>query len=277
LRSNWRGLGDHSVRPTQERDEAEARVHHSRRGQRLRSLHTDAGHSHRSRRLSDATRRLCRSSHSQTRKRADEHSQTTNPNHRRDHQRSVQVESEERHVRLLRTKLRLREHHEAPWLQARGGHGRAQQPTHGNRMDGPEQRPRLQGRCRGHQSLLPEPAATARPRQAGEDDRTDSANGSRSTSKAMSLLDPIVPYLGPLGPALAASGTIIVALTLFGLFCFGLYKVKSSIFETSKGWVGATIVLSLITVLFRGMSYLCSCQWYYDTSGNPTLLIPLTY
>jgi len=93
----------------------------------------------------------------------------------------------------------------------------------------------------------------------------------------MSLLDPIVPYLGPLGPALAASGTIIVALTLFGLFCFGLYKVKSSIFETSKGWVGATIVLSLITVLFRGMSYLCSCQWYYDTSGNPTLLIPLTY
>jgi len=93
----------------------------------------------------------------------------------------------------------------------------------------------------------------------------------------MSLLDPIVPYLGPLGPALAASGTIIVVLTLFGLFCFGLYKVKSSIFETSKGWVGATIVLSLITVLFRGMSYLCSCQWYYDTSGNPTLLIPLTY
>src|SRR5438094_9192170 len=93
----------------------------------------------------------------------------------------------------------------------------------------------------------------------------------------MSLLDPIVPYLGPLGPALAVSDTLVVVLGLLGLVCFGLYKVKSSIFETSKGWVGATIVLSLITVLFRGMSFLCRCQWYYDTSGNATLLIPLTY
>jgi len=93
----------------------------------------------------------------------------------------------------------------------------------------------------------------------------------------MSLLDPIVPYLGPLGPALAVSDTIVVLLTLVGLVCFGLYKVKSSIFETSKSWVGATIVLSLITILFRGMSFLCSCSWYFDTSGNPTLLVPLTY
>ena len=93
----------------------------------------------------------------------------------------------------------------------------------------------------------------------------------------MSLLDPIVPYLGPLGPALAVSGTLIVGLALFGLVCLGLYKVKSSIFETSISWVGATIVLSLVTILFRGMSYLCNCSWYFDTSGNPTLLVAITY
>jgi archaeal flagellar protein FlaJ len=93
----------------------------------------------------------------------------------------------------------------------------------------------------------------------------------------MSLLDPIVPFLGPLGPALAVSDTIVIGLALLGLLSFGLYKVKRDIFETSIGWVGATIVLSLITVLFRGMTYLCNCQWYYDTSGNPTGLIPLTY
>src|SRR5207249_2985580 len=32
----------------------------------------------------------------------------------------------------------------------------------------------------------------------------------------MSLLDPIVPYLGPLGPALAVSGTLVVILGLIG-------------------------------------------------------------
>ena len=93
----------------------------------------------------------------------------------------------------------------------------------------------------------------------------------------MSLLDPIVPYLGPLGPALAVSGTLVVGLVLFGLACFGLSRVKSSIFETSLSWVGATIVLSFVTILFRGMSFLCNCSWYFDTNGNPTALVALTY
>src|SRR6266566_2905048 len=93
----------------------------------------------------------------------------------------------------------------------------------------------------------------------------------------MSLLDPIVPYLGPLGPALAVSGTLVVILGLIGIVSFMLYKVKRDIFETSVGWVGATVVLSLITILFRGMTYLCGCAWYYDTGGNPTALVPLTY
>src|SRR5947199_13375 len=84
----------------------------------------------------------------------------------------------------------------------------------------------------------------------------------------MSLLDPIVPYLGPLGPALAVSGTLVVILGLIGIVSFMLYKVKGDIFETSVGWVGATVVLSLITILFRGMTYLCGCAWYYDTSWN---------
>ena len=93
----------------------------------------------------------------------------------------------------------------------------------------------------------------------------------------MSLLDPIVPYLGPLGPALAVSDMLVIGLGLLGLVCFALYKVKRDIFETSIGWVGATVVLSIITVLFRGMTYLCNCAWYYDTSGNPTALVPITY
>jgi archaeal flagellar protein FlaJ len=93
----------------------------------------------------------------------------------------------------------------------------------------------------------------------------------------MSLLDPIVPYLGPLGPALAVSDTLVVFLGLLALVCIALWKVKSDIFETSIGWVGATVALSLITLLFRGMTYLCNCQWLYDSSGNPTLLVPVTY
>src|SRR6266852_4194983 len=64
----------------------------------------------------------------------------------------------------------------------------------------------------------------------------------------MSLLDPIIPYLGPLGPALAVSDTLVVILGLIGIASFALYKVKSDIFETSIGWVGATVVLSLITI-----------------------------
>ena len=93
----------------------------------------------------------------------------------------------------------------------------------------------------------------------------------------MSLLDSIVPYLGPLGPALAVSDTLVVILGLIGIASFALYKVKRDILETSIGWVGATVVLSLITILFRGMTYLCGCAWYYDSGGNPTALVPLTY
>ncbi len=94
----------------------------------------------------------------------------------------------------------------------------------------------------------------------------------------MSLLDPIVPFLGPLGPALAASDLIVIGLGLLGLVSFGLYKVKKEVFETSKAWVGATLVLSLITILFRGMTSLCNCAWYIDANtGAPTQLVPLTY
>src|SRR5712691_13486957 len=93
----------------------------------------------------------------------------------------------------------------------------------------------------------------------------------------MSLLDPIVPYLGPLGPALAVSDMLVIILGLIGIVSFALYKVKRDIFETSIGWVAATVVLSLITILFRGMTYLCGCAWYYDSGGNPTALVPLTY
>src|SRR5260370_14412010 len=93
----------------------------------------------------------------------------------------------------------------------------------------------------------------------------------------MSLLGQIVPYLGPLGPALAVSDMLVVGLGLLGILCFALYKVKRDIFETSIGWVGATIVLTLIAVLFRGMTYLCGCAWYYDSGGNPTAFVPITY
>ena len=93
----------------------------------------------------------------------------------------------------------------------------------------------------------------------------------------MSLLDPIVPYLGPLGPALAASDIILIGLGLLGLVSFALYKVKPTVFETSKAWVGATVVLSFLTILFRGMGPLCGCNWYLDASTNPTQLVPLTY
>ena len=93
----------------------------------------------------------------------------------------------------------------------------------------------------------------------------------------MSLLYPIVPYLGPLGPALATSDVIVVGLVALALVCLMLYKVKSTIFETSTTWVGATVILSFITVLFRGMAALCGCNWYVDSSGNVTQLLPLTY
>src|SRR5437879_13822753 len=103
------------------------------------------------------------------------------------------MEPEERHFRLLWTKLRPRKYHETPRIQARGGHGGAQQPAHGNRMDGTKQRPRLQRRRRSDQSLLSQPAAATRPGQTGE----DGTNRSASAQYAMSLLDPIIQYLGP--------------------------------------------------------------------------------
>ncbi len=94
----------------------------------------------------------------------------------------------------------------------------------------------------------------------------------------MSLLDPIVPILGPLGPALAASDKLVVLLSLIGLACLGLRFVKKDIFETSKAWAGATFLLSLVTILFRGMASLCSCNWYTDpVTGQPTQMVPLTY
>jgi len=94
----------------------------------------------------------------------------------------------------------------------------------------------------------------------------------------MSLLDPIVPILGPLGSALATSDLVVIGLGLFGLACLGLYFAKRTIFETSKAWVGATVVLSLVTVLFRGMASICNCNWYTDpATGEPTQLVPVTY
>src|SRR5205823_4326659 len=71
----------------------------------------------------------------------------------------------------------------------------------------------------------------------------------------MSLLDPIVPYLGPLGPALAVSGTLVVILGLIGIVSFMLYNVKRDIFETSIVWVGAAIVSNLfIPIVENGVS-----------------------
>ncbi len=100
----------------------------------------------------------------------------------------------------------------------------------------------------------------------------------------MTLLDPVVPLLGPLGQALAASDQIVVGLAFFGLVCLGLHYVKRDLFETSKAWAAATFVLSLVTVLFRGMgsptssSSLCGCNWYTDpVTGDVSQLVPLTY
>jgi flagellar protein FlaJ len=93
----------------------------------------------------------------------------------------------------------------------------------------------------------------------------------------MTLLDPIVPMLGPLGPALAASDRLVVILGFIGLASLALYFVKKNIFETSKAWVGATVALSIVTLLFRGMGSLCSCDWFTDSAGAPTQLVPFTY
>ncbi len=93
----------------------------------------------------------------------------------------------------------------------------------------------------------------------------------------MSLLDPIVPFLGPVGQALAASDLIVVGLGVFGLLCLGLHYAKKTVFETSRAWVGATVALSFLTILFRGMTFVCGCNWYTDSLGQPTQLLPLTY
>jgi hypothetical protein len=94
----------------------------------------------------------------------------------------------------------------------------------------------------------------------------------------MSLLDSIVPMLGPFGQVLAASDLIVIGLGLLGVIALALYFVKKSVFETSKAWVGATVILSLLTILFRGMNYLCTCNWYVDPStGAVSQLAPLTY
>jgi len=96
----------------------------------------------------------------------------------------------------------------------------------------------------------------------------------------MSLIDPIVPFLGPLGQILATNSNDIISigLGLLAIISFGLYKTKKSIFETSKAWVGATVVLSILTILFRGMGTVCGCTWYTDPStGAIQQLVPLTY
>jgi len=100
----------------------------------------------------------------------------------------------------------------------------------------------------------------------------------------MSLLDPIVPFLGPVGQTLLASDLIVVGLAALGLVSIILYKVKASIFETSKAWAASTLVLSVITILFRGMGFpnatssLCGCNWFADpATGDTSQLVPITY
>ncbi len=96
----------------------------------------------------------------------------------------------------------------------------------------------------------------------------------------MSLIDPIVPFLGPLGQLLATNSNDIlsVGLGLLGLVSLGLYKAKKTLFETSKSWVGATVVLSFLTLLFRGMGAICGCTWYTDpNTGAVQQLVPITY
>jgi flagellar protein FlaJ len=96
----------------------------------------------------------------------------------------------------------------------------------------------------------------------------------------MSLIGPIVPFLGPFGQILATNSNDILAigLGLLGLVSIGLYTVKKDLFETSKSWVGATVVLSFITILFRGMGAVCGCTWYTDpTTGAIQQLVPVTY
>src|SRR2546428_8650539 len=141
-------------------------------------------------------------------------------------------------------------------------------------MDGPEQHPRLQRRRRSHSHLLRQSAATSRPGQTGKDGPVPRRH------RRMGVIDPIVQFLGPLGPILLtnSNGILSVGLGLLGLVSLGLYKAKKSLFETSKSWVGATVALSFITLLFRGMGAVCGCTWYTDPStGAVQQLVPITY
>ena len=44
----------------------------------------------------------------------------------------------------------------------------------------------------------------------------------------MSILDPIIPILGPIGPVLAASETIVIGLVLLGFVSLGLHFAKKT-------------------------------------------------
>ena len=94
----------------------------------------------------------------------------------------------------------------------------------------------------------------------------------------MSLID--LTSLGPIGQILSTNSNDVLSalLGLIGIVSLGLYTVKKDIFETSKAWVGATVVLSFITILFRGMGAVCGCTWYTDpNTGAVQQLVPLTY
>ncbi len=96
----------------------------------------------------------------------------------------------------------------------------------------------------------------------------------------MSLIGPIAQSLGPLGQILATNSNDILAISLglLGLVSLALYKTKKELLETSKSWVGATVVLSFLTILFRGMGAVCGCTWYTDPStGAIQQLVPITY
>src|SRR5438552_12030748 len=96
----------------------------------------------------------------------------------------------------------------------------------------------------------------------------------------MSLIDPILPFLGPLGQILTTNSNDILVLLLgfIGLVSLGLYTAKKNLFETSKSWAGATVVLSFVTLLFRGMGAICGCTWYTDpNTGAVQQLVPITY
>jgi archaeal flagellar protein FlaJ len=94
----------------------------------------------------------------------------------------------------------------------------------------------------------------------------------------VSLID--LTSLGPLGQILSTNSNDILSLLLgaIAIGSFGLYQAKKDLFETSKAWVGATVVLSIITILFRGMGAVCGCTWYTDpNTGAIQQLVPLTY